>query len=257
MSIRAIARQFGRSRRKARDALANPEPQPYTRTKEAYAPKLRPFKATIDQILVADEMVHRDGMFVMAFPRECTEAFLEAHVAALAFFGFVPGRISYDNTKVALKQLGRQDLRKPDIGPHHARHLPDKPPQRKSAHPRTPMAPVTSDQTCPELSAPACFLHSLWRLLATNKSTAPGPRPRSLCKPRCISGAVWGAAFDGHAGGSILPGSPRPPVPDQGKPPPGAAGAPRRVRERTCRRPRRHSCRSGRRGRRCRRRRRR
>jgi transposase len=50
-------------------------------------------------------LVHSDGMFVMAFPRECTEAFLEAHVAAFAFFGFVPGRISYDNTKVAVAQI--------------------------------------------------------------------------------------------------------------------------------------------------------
>jgi transposase len=50
-------------------------------------------------------LVHSDAMFVMAFPRECTEAFLEAHVRAFAFFGFVPGRISYDNTKVAVTQI--------------------------------------------------------------------------------------------------------------------------------------------------------
>jgi len=55
MSIRAIARQFHHSRRKVRDALASPEPQAYTRTKEADAPKLGPFKATIDQILAADK----------------------------------------------------------------------------------------------------------------------------------------------------------------------------------------------------------
>jgi len=55
MSVRAIARQFHHSRRKVRDALASHEPQPYTRTKEPDAPKLGPFKATIDQILAADE----------------------------------------------------------------------------------------------------------------------------------------------------------------------------------------------------------
>jgi len=55
MSIRAIARQFHHSRRKVRDALASPEPEPYTRTKEADAPKLGPFKPTIDHILAADE----------------------------------------------------------------------------------------------------------------------------------------------------------------------------------------------------------
>jgi len=55
MSIRAIARQFHHSRRKVRDALASPEPQPYTRTKEADAPTLGPFKPVIDQILADDE----------------------------------------------------------------------------------------------------------------------------------------------------------------------------------------------------------
>ena len=50
-------------------------------------------------------LVHSDAMFVMAFPRECTEAFLEAHVRAFAFFGFVPNRISYDSTKVAVTQI--------------------------------------------------------------------------------------------------------------------------------------------------------
>ena len=50
-------------------------------------------------------MVHSDAMFVMAFPRECTEAFLEAHLAAFAFFDFVPTRISYDNTRVAVAKI--------------------------------------------------------------------------------------------------------------------------------------------------------
>jgi transposase len=50
-------------------------------------------------------LVHSDAMFVMAFPRECTEAFLEAHVAAFEFFGFVPSRISYDNPKTAVAQI--------------------------------------------------------------------------------------------------------------------------------------------------------
>ena len=57
-------------------------------------------------------MVHSDAMFVMAFPRECTEAFLEAHVKAFAFFGFVPSRISYDNTKVAVAQITGAHQRK-------------------------------------------------------------------------------------------------------------------------------------------------
>ena len=50
-------------------------------------------------------LVHSDAMFVMAIPRECTEAFLEAHLKAFGFLGFVPRRISYDNTKVAVTQI--------------------------------------------------------------------------------------------------------------------------------------------------------
>lgn len=50
-------------------------------------------------------MVHSDAMFVMAFPRECTEAFLEAHVRAFDFFKCVPNRISYDNTRIAIKKI--------------------------------------------------------------------------------------------------------------------------------------------------------
>jgi transposase len=57
-------------------------------------------------------LIHSDAMFVMAFPRECTEAFLEAHLKAFAFFGFVASRISYDNTKVAVRQITGAHRRK-------------------------------------------------------------------------------------------------------------------------------------------------
>src|SRR3954454_9646688 len=46
-----------------------------------------------------------DAIFVHAFPRECTEAFLEGHVRAFAFFGGVPRRISYDNLKIAVAEI--------------------------------------------------------------------------------------------------------------------------------------------------------
>lgn len=48
---------------------------------------------------------YSDAIFVCAFPRECTEAFLEGHVRAFDFFGGVPRRISYDNSKVAVAQI--------------------------------------------------------------------------------------------------------------------------------------------------------
>lgn len=59
MSIRAIARTLHHSRRKVREALACPEPRPYTRTKDPPAPKLGPFKPIIDEILRADEEAPR------------------------------------------------------------------------------------------------------------------------------------------------------------------------------------------------------
>src|SRR5947199_451431 len=48
---------------------------------------------------------YSDAIFLCAFPRECTEAFLEGHVRAFAFFGGVPRRISYDNSKIAVARV--------------------------------------------------------------------------------------------------------------------------------------------------------
>jgi len=48
---------------------------------------------------------YSDAMFFMAFERECTETFWEGHVQAFEFFGGVPTRIVYDNTKVAVAQI--------------------------------------------------------------------------------------------------------------------------------------------------------
>jgi transposase len=48
---------------------------------------------------------YSDAFFCCAFPRECTEAFLEGHRRAFAFFGGVPRRISYDNSRIAVKRV--------------------------------------------------------------------------------------------------------------------------------------------------------
>ncbi|MEO1019730.1 MAG: IS21 family transposase [Pseudomonadota bacterium] len=48
---------------------------------------------------------YSDAIFVQAFPRECTEAFLEGHKRAFEFFGGLPTRISYDNAKVAVAKI--------------------------------------------------------------------------------------------------------------------------------------------------------
>jgi hypothetical protein len=48
---------------------------------------------------------YSDAAFVMAFERECTETFWEGHVQAFEFLGGVPGKITYDNTRVAVAQI--------------------------------------------------------------------------------------------------------------------------------------------------------
>ena len=51
------------------------------------------------------DLPHSDDGFVAAFPAETTEAFLEGHVRAFAYFGGVPRQILYDNTKIAVARI--------------------------------------------------------------------------------------------------------------------------------------------------------
>jgi transposase len=51
------------------------------------------------------DLPQSDDCFVIAFPGETTEAFLEGHIQAFAYFGAVPQTILYDNTKLAVAQI--------------------------------------------------------------------------------------------------------------------------------------------------------
>jgi transposase len=51
------------------------------------------------------DLPQSDDCFVMAFPAETTEAFLEGHNHAFAYFGGVPCTILYDNTKIAVARI--------------------------------------------------------------------------------------------------------------------------------------------------------
>ena len=53
--------------------------------------------------LVVD-LPHSDDGFVQAFPAETTEAFCDGHNAAFGYFGGVPRRIVYDNTKLGVRR---------------------------------------------------------------------------------------------------------------------------------------------------------
>jgi len=61
---------------------------------------------------VVMSLPHSDAFFCQAFPRECTETFQEGHRRAFEFFGGVPRRISYDNSRIAtniiVKKRGQQ-----------------------------------------------------------------------------------------------------------------------------------------------------
>jgi transposase len=48
---------------------------------------------------------YSDAFFVSAYPRECTETFQAGHVAAFEFFGGVPTKTAYDNTKLAVSRI--------------------------------------------------------------------------------------------------------------------------------------------------------
>jgi transposase len=48
---------------------------------------------------------HSDAVYLQAFPREGTESFQEGHKRAFEFFGGVPRRISYDNSRVAFAKI--------------------------------------------------------------------------------------------------------------------------------------------------------
>ena len=54
--------------------------------------------------LVVD-LPHSDDGFVQAFPAETTEVFCDGHNAAFRYFGGVPRRIVYDNTKLAVARI--------------------------------------------------------------------------------------------------------------------------------------------------------
>lgn len=51
------------------------------------------------------DLPHSDAPFMKAYPAETTEAFLDGHMSAFAFFGGVPQSILYDNTKLAVARI--------------------------------------------------------------------------------------------------------------------------------------------------------
>ena len=64
------------------------------------------------------DLPHSDACFIKAYPAETTEAFLDGHISAFAFFGGVPLSILYDNLKVAVARIlgdGKRQRRHPRV----------------------------------------------------------------------------------------------------------------------------------------------
>jgi len=59
------------------------------------------------------DLPQSDDSFVMMFPAENSEAFLEGHNQAFAYFQGVPRTILYDNTRIAVKEITGDGERKP------------------------------------------------------------------------------------------------------------------------------------------------
>ena len=60
---------------------------------------------TVKVALFVMTLPYSDALYIQAFPRECTETFQEGHCRAFEFFGGVPVRISYDNSKIAVAKI--------------------------------------------------------------------------------------------------------------------------------------------------------
>jgi transposase len=77
--------------------------------REVFVPLMHPpSEAQVDSgeaLARVDGVLRKVAMFVMAFEREGTETFWEGHVRALAFFGGVPRKIAYENTRVPVPQV--------------------------------------------------------------------------------------------------------------------------------------------------------
>lgn len=56
---------------------------------------------------------YSDAIFCQVFPKECTETFQEGHRRGFEFFGGVPRRISYDNSKIAVASIVGRRGQKP------------------------------------------------------------------------------------------------------------------------------------------------
>jgi len=86
--------------------LAYSEPPGYRRTAEIKRPKLDAY-VDVEQkaYFFALDLPHSDACYVRAYPAANTEAWLDGHVHAFAFFGAVPQSVLYDNDRCLVAKI--------------------------------------------------------------------------------------------------------------------------------------------------------
>ena len=105
-AVKEVVREWERQHREVFMPLSHPPGEAQVDFGQARI-LLNGTEATVAMFVMT--LPYSDAIFVCVYPRECTEAFLDGHCRAFAFLGGVPKRISYDNTKIAVKKvLGRR-----------------------------------------------------------------------------------------------------------------------------------------------------
>jgi transposase len=100
--VRDAVRRAKRLRREVFVPLAHPPGEAQVDFGEALA-KVGGHLRRVEFFVMA--LPHSDAFFVRAYERECTETFWDGHARAFEFFGGVPRRITYDNSRVMVAKI--------------------------------------------------------------------------------------------------------------------------------------------------------
>jgi transposase len=100
--VRDAVRRARRLRREVFVPLAHPPGEAQVDFGEAVA-KVGGRLRRVEFFVMA--LPHSDAFFVRAYDRECTETFWDGHARAFDFFGGVPRRITYDNSRVMVARI--------------------------------------------------------------------------------------------------------------------------------------------------------
>jgi transposase len=101
-AVKELVRQIGRRSQEVFVPLAHPPGEAQADFGHALVREAGRLRKVAFFVMV---LPYSDAIFLKLYERECTETFWDGHVEAFEFFGGVPRRIVYDNTKVAVAQI--------------------------------------------------------------------------------------------------------------------------------------------------------